>query len=35
VMCTLAAAPPLLHRAKKRQPAPTGEEEMVPASEVV
>lgn len=35
VLCTLAAAPPLLHRAKKRQPAATGEEEMQPASEVV
>ena len=35
VLCTLAAAPPLLHRAKKRQPEPAVAEEVLPASEVV
>jgi len=35
VLCTLAAAKPLLQRAKKRKPVSTGEEEMFPASEVV
>jgi O-antigen ligase len=35
VLCTLASAPPLLHRAKKRQPTPTSEEQLLPVSEVV
>ena len=35
VLCTLAAAPPLLQRARKRRPVSTGEQEMLPASEVV
>ncbi|PYX45788.1 MAG: hypothetical protein DMG79_18500 [Acidobacteria bacterium] len=35
VLCTLAAAPPMLQRARKRKPQPTEEEEMLPASEVV
>jgi len=35
VFCTIAAAPPLLQRARTRRPAPVDEEEFVPASEVV
>jgi len=35
VLCTLAAAPPLLQRARKRRPASTEPEEVMPASEVV
>lgn len=35
VLCTLAAAPPLLQRARKRRPVSTEEEEAFPASEVV
>ena len=35
VLCTLAAAPPMLQRARKRKPQPTEEDEMLPASEVV
>jgi O-antigen ligase len=36
VLCTVAAAPPLLQRSRKRKPAaPTASEEMLPASEVV
>jgi O-antigen ligase len=35
VFCTLAAAPPLQQRARKRRPATTVEEELLPASEVV
>jgi O-antigen ligase len=35
VLCTIAAAPPLLQRARKRKPASTEENEMFPASEVV
>ena len=35
VLCTVAAAPPLLQRARKRRPVSTEEEEIVPASEVV
>lgn len=36
VFCTLAAAPPLFQRAKKRKPViPTDQEELLPASEVV
>lgn len=33
VFCTIAAAPPLLQRARKRKPEPTAPEEVVPASE--
>jgi O-antigen ligase len=35
VFCTIAAAPPLLQRSRKRKPAPTQAPEMLPASEVV
>jgi O-antigen ligase len=35
VLCTIAAAPPLLQRSRKRRPVPTEEEEMFRASEVV
>lgn len=35
VLCTLAAAPPLLQRARKRRPVSTEQEEVFPASEVV
>jgi O-antigen ligase len=35
VLCTLAAARPLLQRSKKRKPVSTEREEMFPASEVV
>jgi O-antigen ligase len=35
VLCTLAAARPLLQRSKKRKPASTEKEQMFPASEVV
>ncbi len=35
VLCTLAAAPPLLQRSRKRRPASTEQEEVMPASEVV
>jgi O-antigen ligase len=35
VFCSIAAAPPLLHRSRKRKPVETEEEEMFPASEVV
>jgi hypothetical protein len=35
VLCTVAAAPPLLQRSRKRRPVSTEEEEIVPASEVV
>jgi O-antigen ligase len=36
VFCTIAAAPPLLQRSRKRKPAlPTSEEQLLPASEVV
>jgi O-antigen ligase len=35
VFCTIAAAPPLLQRSRKRRPASTDAEEMFPASEVV
>jgi O-antigen ligase len=35
VFCTLAAAPRLLHRARKRKPVSSPESEMLPASEVV
>jgi len=35
VLCTIAAAPPLLQRARRRRPAFTAEEERLPASEVV
>ncbi|MGP0021531.1 MAG: O-antigen ligase family protein [Candidatus Sulfotelmatobacter sp.] len=35
VLCTLAAAPPLLQRSRKRRPASTEPEEVMPASEVV
>ncbi len=35
VLCTLAAAPPLLQRARKRRPVTSEEEEIMPASEVV
>ncbi len=34
-LCTIAAAPPLLQRSRKRLPVPTGEEDLFPASEVV
>jgi len=35
VFCTIAASPPLLQRARRRKPAPTPADEMLPASEVV
>jgi len=35
VFCTIAAAPPLFQRSKKRKPVPAPTEEMLPASEVV
>ncbi|MGA2019083.1 MAG: O-antigen ligase family protein [Candidatus Sulfotelmatobacter sp.] len=35
VFCTLAAAPPLFQRARKRRPVSSEEEEIFPASEVV
>jgi len=35
VFCTVAAAPPLLQRARKRRPVPADEVEFLPASEVV
>jgi len=35
VFCTMAAAPPLLQRARKRRPVPADEVEFLPASEVV
>jgi len=36
VFCTIAAAPPLTSRMRKRKPsAPSGEEQLLPASEVV
>jgi hypothetical protein len=35
VLCTIAAARPLLQRSKKRKPVSTEKEEMFPASEVV
>ncbi len=35
VFCTLAAAPPLLQRSRKRKPATTEQEQAMPASEVV
>jgi O-antigen ligase len=35
VLCTVAAAPPLLQRARKRRPVATEEEDVLPASEVV
>jgi O-antigen ligase len=35
VFCSIAAAPPLLQRSRKRKPVETEEEEMFPASEVV
>lgn len=35
VFCTIAAAPPLLQRARKRRPVSTEEQEIFPASEVV
>jgi hypothetical protein len=35
VLCTIAAAPPLLQRARKRRPVSTEEEHIFPASEVV
>jgi O-antigen ligase len=36
VFCTIAAAPPLLQRARRRKPAaPTNQEQLLPASEVV
>jgi O-antigen ligase len=35
VLCTIAAAPPLLQRSRKRRPASTEQEDMLPASEVV
>jgi O-antigen ligase len=35
VLCTLAAAPPLLQRSRKRKPASTEQEDVLPASEVV
>jgi O-antigen ligase len=34
-LCTIAAAPPLLQRARKRRPVSSEEEQMLPASEVV
>ena len=35
VFCSIAAGPPLLQRIRKPQPAPTQDEELLPASEVV
>jgi len=35
VFCTIAAAPPLFQRSRKRKPAPTETEDVLPASEVV
>ena len=35
VFCTIAAAPPLRQRSRKRQPAPSPANEVLPASEVV
>jgi hypothetical protein len=35
VFCSIAAAPPLLQRSKKRRPVAADEEEFLPASEVV
>ena len=35
VLCTIAAAPPLLQRSRKRRPVTSEEEVMLPASEVV
>jgi len=35
VSCTIAAAPPLLQRARKRRPVSTEQEDLLPASEVV
>jgi len=35
VFCTIAAAPPLLQRARKRRPVSTEQEDLFPASEVV
>jgi len=35
VLCTIAAAPPLLQRSRKRRPVSTEEEDIFPASEVV
>ena len=36
VFCTIAAAPPLLQRSRRRKPAaPTNDEQLLPASEVV
>ncbi len=35
VLCTLAAAPPLLQRSRKRKPTATEQEDVLPASEVV
>ena len=35
VLCTIAAAPPLLQRARKRKPVTTEQEAVLPASEVV
>ena len=35
VFCTIAASPPLLQRMRRRKPAPTPADEMLPASEVV
>jgi O-antigen ligase len=35
VLCTIAAAPPLLQRSRKRRPVSTEEEDLFPASEVV
>lgn len=35
VFCTIAAAPPLLHRSRKKKSVPTETEEVLPASEVV
>ena len=35
VFCTIAAAPPLLQRARKRRPVSAEEEQLLPASEVV
>jgi hypothetical protein len=33
--CSIAAAPPLLQRSRKRKPVSTSQEEVLPASEVV
>lgn len=35
VFCTIAAAPPLLQKSRKRRPVSSAEEELLPASEVV